>query len=328
MRRIKHLLRSRPPTRTKAGVFGRHLRRAYQAARCWSISLSISVPVLLILAQPSDLFSAPQPSVENAGVGNAKTAQAFANYVRAIDVRNNSELQRGADLLWIDRLPETARKRDYTDLAQGGVELQQRSKLESGSEFRCPDCMIHHWEGVVFIRGARLDDVLRVLQDYDHHAEYYAPDVARSKIESREGDHFRIFLRFRRQKVITVVLNTEHDVVYTRDSASRAHSRSTATHIAEVENPGKPNEREKPRESDNGFLWGMETWWRMEEKDHGVYVQSEVVSLTRNIPVGLSWMVGPFVTAVPKESLTFTLEATRKAVLARLRATNSNGLVR
>ncbi|PYU03932.1 MAG: hypothetical protein DMG34_11785, partial [Acidobacteria bacterium] len=257
-----------------------------------SLSLSTSIPFLLILVQPANLFSGPQPSV-----GNAKMAEAFANYVRATEARNNSELQRGTDLLWIDRLPEAARKRSYTDLAQGAVELQQRRKLASGSEFHCPDCMIHHWEGVVFIPGARLDDVLRVLEDYDRHAEYYAPDVARSKIESRDGDHFRIFLRFRRQKVITVVLNTEHDVVYTRDSASRAHSRSSATHIAEVENPGKPDEREKPRESDNGFLWGMETWWRMEEKDHGVYVQSEVVSLTRNIPVGLGWMIGPFVTA-------------------------------
>ena len=72
----------------------------------------------------------------------------------------------------------------------------------------------------------------------------------------------------------------------------------------------------------------METWWRMEEKDSGVYVQSEIVSLTRNIPVGLGWMVGPFVTAVPKESMTFTLEATRKAVLKQLRSNNSSGLVR
>jgi hypothetical protein len=328
MSRTKHLPRCGPPTRLKAGVFGRHVLRAGQAARCWQLSLSISIPLLVILVQPGNLFSAPQPSTGNASVGNAKTAEAFANYVRATEARNHSELQRGTDLLWIDRLPEAARKRSYTDLAQGGVELQQRRKLESGSEFHCPDCMIHHWEGVVFIPGARLDDVLRVLEDYDRHAEYYAPDVARSKIESRDGEHFRIFLRFRRQKVITVVLNTEHDVVYTRDSASRAHSRSTATHIAEVENPGKPDEREKPRESDNGFLWGMETWWRMEEKDQGVYVQSEVVSLTRNIPVGLGWMIGPFVTAVPKESLTFTLEATRKAVLARLRASKSGGLVR
>ena len=176
--------------------------------------------------------------------------------------------------------------------------------------------MIHHWEGLVFIPGARLEDVLRLLEDYDHHAEYYAPDVARSRIDARDDDHFRVFLRFRRQKVITVVLNTEHEITYYRDTTFRAHSRSSATHVAEVENPGKSNEREKPREEDNGFLWGMETWWRMEEKDNGVYLQSEVVSLSRDIPAGLGWMIGPFVTAVPKESLLFTLEATKKAVLS------------
>jgi hypothetical protein len=46
-------------------------------------------------------------------------------------------------------------------------------------------------------------------------------------------------------------------------------------------------------------------------------VQSEGVSLTRDIPVGLGWMIGPFITSIPKETLTFTLEATRKAVLKR-----------
>jgi hypothetical protein len=55
----------------------------------------------------------------------------------------------------------------------------------------------------------------------------------------------------------------------------------------------------------------------MEERNGGVYVQSEVVSLTRDIPTGLGWMIKPFVTSIPKESLTFTLEASRQAVLAR-----------
>jgi hypothetical protein len=229
-------------------------------------------------------------------------------------------LQRGKDLLWVDSLPEAARKKAYADLSRGEIQLEQRTTRESGREIPCPECMIHHWEGLVFIPGARLGDVLGVLEDYNHHAEYYAPDVVRSQIEVRDGDHYRVFLRFRRQKVITVVLNTEHEINYYRDSAVGAHSRSSATHVAEVEDPGKLKEREKPREEDNGFLWGMETWWRMEEKDHGVYVQSEVVSLSRDVPAGLGWMIGPFVTAVPKESLTFTLEATRKAVLARLRA--------
>jgi hypothetical protein len=117
--------------------------------------------------------------------------------------------------------------------------------------------------------------------------------------------------------VITVVLDTEHDVRYFQDSETRAHSRSSALRIAEVENPGARDEREKIPGQDNGFLWRMETWWRMEEGDGGVYVQSEVASLTRDIPTGLGWLIGPFVTSVPKESLTFTLEATRKAAEAR-----------
>ena len=148
----------------------------------------------------------------------------------------------------------------------------------------------------------------------------YAPDVERSKIESREGDHFRVFLRFRRHKVITVVLNTEHEVQYFHDGPGKAHSRSSAARIAELENPGKSDEREKIPGDDGGFMWRMETWWRMEEHDGGVYVQSEVASLTRDIPTGLGWMIKPFVTGIPKESLTFTLEATRKAVAAHLSA--------
>jgi hypothetical protein len=118
--------------------------------------------------------------------------------------------------------------------------------------------------------------------------------------------------------VITVVLNTEHEIDYFRDSPERAHSRSSAVRIAEVENAGNSDEREKPPGDDGGFLWRMETWWRMEEGDGGVYVQSEVVSLTRDIPVVLSWMIKPFVTSIPKETLTATLVATRKAVQGRM----------
>jgi len=261
--------------------------------------------------------AAPRPATSF----KAKTEQAFAVYVQATDARNQAELGRGRDLLWVDALPEAARNRAYKALAQGEVQIEQRSTKYADREIRCPDGMIHHWEGLILIPGARLDDVLRVLQDYDHHSLYYAPDVAGSRIEARDGDRFRVFLRFRRQKVITVVLNTGHDVTYFRDAPDRAHSRSSATRIAEVENPGKPGEREKLREDDNGFLWGMETWWRMREGDGGVYVQSEVVSLTRDIPAGLGWLIGPFITSIPKDTLTFTLEATRKAVQAEMGTT-------
>jgi len=247
----------------------------------------------------------------------ADTQEAFERYAKLVDTRNDAELRRGTDLLWIDGLPGEQHAEAYTALKRGEVQIGKLEILDNGKPIACPGGMIHHWTGVVFIPRAKLEDVLSVLEDYDKHSVYYAPDVEKSKIESREGDHLRVFLRFRRHKVITVVLDTEHDVQYFHDGAGKAHSRSSAVRIAEVENAGKSDEREKTPGDDGGFMWRMETWWRMEERDGGVYVQSEVASLTRDVPTGLGWMIKPFVTGIPKESLTFTLQATRKAVEGR-----------
>ena len=270
----------------------------------------------------SDIAAAdPAPSVVVADPAplqlKSSTVDAFNRYVQLTEARSDAELKRGRGLLWIDGLPESERTKAYEDLKRGAVKMRKMETLDDGRAVETPGGLIHHWVGLAFIPGTKLQDVLEVLQDYNQHAVYYAPDVERSKLESRDGDHFRVFLRFRRHKIVTVALNTEHDVRYFRDSATRAHSRSSAVRIAQVENAGKSDEREKTPGDDDGFLWRMETWWRVIESDGGVYVQSEVVSLTRNIPAGLGWLIGPFVTSIPKETLAFTMEATRKAVVAK-----------
>jgi hypothetical protein len=281
-------------------------------------SLMVRAAVLLaLLAGPCLAARAARPSEPASVKLKEETDAAFQHYLQLTEARNAEELKRGSNLLWIDSLPGSQRAAAYAELKRGDVKMEKLETREHGEPIRCPGGMIHHWVGLIFIPGAKLDEVLGILEDYDRHSAYYAPDVERSKLESRDGDHFRVFLRFRRHKVITVVLSTEHDVQYYRDSSERAHSRSSAVRIAEVENPGKSDEREKMPGDDGGFLWRMETWWRMEERDGGVYVQSEVASLTRNIPTGLGWLIGPFVTSIPRESLTFTLEATRKAVVAQ-----------
>jgi len=281
-------------------------------------SLMEGAALLLALLAGPCLAARAAPAADPASVKlKEETDAAFQHYLQLTEARNAEELKRGSNLLWIDSLPGSQRAAAYAELKRGDVKMEKLETREHGEPIRCPGGMIHHWVGLIFIPGAKLDEVLGILEDYDRHAAYYAPDVERSKLESRDGDHFRVFLRFRRHKVITVVLNTEHDVQYYRDSSERAHSRSSAVRIAEVENPGKSEEREKMPGDDGGFLWRMETWWRMEERDGGVYVQSEVASLTRNIPTGLGWLIGPFVTSIPRESLTFTLEATRKAVVAQ-----------
>jgi hypothetical protein len=282
---------------------------SYTRSQRFAVALSrtsaLATTLTLLLALPAT----PAASVQLAG----DTQAAFDRYVRLTDSRNDTELRDAKQFLWIDSLAPVERDASYAALRQGEVRMSRLETKDAGSALDCPGGLIHHWAGAIFIPGVTVDDVLRILQDYDHESTYYAPDVERSKLESRDGDHFRAFLRFRRKKVITVVLNTEHDIHYFRDSPAQAHSRSSATRIAQVENPGTPREREKTPGDDDGFLWKMETWWRVKGADGGVYVQSEVVSLTRAIPAGLGWLVGPFITSIPKETLAFTLQATRKA---------------
>ncbi len=244
------------------------------------------------------------------------TLQGYHDYVSKVEARNREGLSQGA-FLWIDELPEAERTRAYTKLKQDGVVMKRVGKEEAEGAAKLSGGMIHDWESMIFIPGARLDQVLGVLQDYNKHSQYYAPDVESAKIESHEGDHFRVYMRFRRKKIVTVVLNTEQDVMYFRDTATREHSRSSAVRIREVASPGTKGEREKSPEEENGFLWQMDTWWRMEERDGGVYVQNEAVTLTRDIPAGLGWLIGPFVTSIPKETLEFTMNATREAVLGK-----------
>lgn len=263
---------------------------------------------LLIVGGTTGDLSAGAPAVREA------TLRGFREYVGKVETRNQGALGKGP-FLWIDELPEPQRTRAYKKLKLGGVEMRNLGNHDEAAGGKLPGGMIHDWQGLVFIPGAKLDQVVSVLQDYNKHSVYYAPDVESARIEMREGDHFRVHMRFRRKKIVTVVLNTEQDVTYYRDSATREYSRSTAVRIREVADPGTKEEKEKSPEEENGFLWQMETWWRMEERGGGVYVQNEAVTLTRDIPAGLGWLIGPFVISIPKETLEFTMNATREAVL-------------
>ncbi|MBI3483727.1 MAG: hypothetical protein HY012_01045, partial [Acidobacteria bacterium] len=63
--------------------------------------------------------------------------------------------------------------------------------------------------------------------------------------------------------------------------------------------------------------------WRYLERDGGTYIQLESVTLSRDIPVILDWLIRPFVEGVPRESVTFTLGTTRKALIDRHASTTA-----
>lgn len=214
-------------------------------------------------------------------------------------------------LLRVDGLPDDQRKLEYEKLRRGEVITEHVQTLDQSRSISMPSGMVHHWMGTVFIPGVSLKQTLAFLQDYDNQYKFYSPDVQSSRLIKRSDDDFTVFLRLRKTKVITVILNTEYDVKYSVLDATQATSVSRSTRISEVENAGKPGEKEKPVGDDGGFMWRLNSYWRFAERDGGVYIQLEAISLTRDIPTGLGWLVGPFVTSIPKESLIFTLTRTR-----------------
>ena len=251
-----------------------------------------------------------------------KTVDAFQHYVQLTEAQIDAECARQGQYLWVERLPQDRRAAAGAQLRAGEVVIERLETPDPsgpGYQTTVPDGMIHHWIGTVFIPGATLAQTLALEQDYDHHQEYFRPDVMRSKILRHQGNDFTIALRLYKKKVITTVLDTEHEVHYEMVDSTHAFSRSRTTRIQEVVNAGGKDERLDPVGHDRGFLWRMNTYWRFEQKDGGAYVECQSISLTRDIPAGLRWLITSYVTSVPRESLAFTLATTRSAVLGRIK---------
>lgn len=159
----------------------------------------------------------------------------------------------------------------------------------------------------MFIRGATFAQMLAVLQDYENRKNICKPDVRDSKLLEHNGNEFKVYLRLYRKSLVTVVVNMNLDIQCTQLERTRAMSRSYSTRIAELENAGKPEEHELPVGKDHGYIWRLYSYWRVEEKDGGVYVQVESIALSRSIPWVLAWLINPLTKSVPREILSHLL---------------------
>jgi hypothetical protein len=217
---------------------------------------------------------------------NPKTDQAFDDYRKAVEAKLDSRPRFPSGLRpgQIEIVP--ASNRGYTDVKDG---------------------MIHDWVAATVVPGATVDKTLAVLQNYAAYKNIYSPDVSDSKLLRREGDVWHIYLRMVKKKVFTVVLNGEFDVEYRPLGNNRWSVLSRSTRIAEVD-----GDRELPHGTGRGFLWRLNTYWLIEPRPEGVYLECRTISLSRGVSFGRN-LVEPFLTSVPRESLEDTMEATLRA---------------
>ncbi len=236
-----------------------------------------------------------------------QTAEAFDRYIAATDVRMQPRWS-GEHFLWFDDSPEIRGR-----LLGGSVVAQP---VQGNGIVNIPGGLIQDWMGAVFVPKTTLQEVLRLVQDYPQHPQIYKPDVTEVKVLSHTGQDYFIHTRVVKAKFfVSAVLNIDNQIHYVTLDSKRVYSRSASQRVVEIENPGKENERELPPGHDRGLMWRINGYWFFEESDGGVFITTESITLTRDIPFLMSKLLSPIVHELPAEALKNSLEQTRKAIV-------------
>ena len=245
-----------------------------------------------------------------------QTVRAFDAYARAVEDRGRRELSAGRGFLSSDFQDRALAPALRRAIVAGNVPITRVSEQDRDArEIEVPDGLINHWRGAILVPHANLDQVLAELRS-PQTRRHVQDDVLESRVLWRRGDESQIFLKLMRRKIVTVTFNTEHHVRYVRLSPTTAYSQSVSTRIAEIDNAGTPEEREKPVGTDRGFMWRLHSYWRYEQVPEGVIIELESLTLSRDIPAVVKFIAGPIIDAIARESMTRTLESVRGRLLA------------
>lgn len=261
------------------------------------ISLSRRVLLLAILFIAASAPAICEPS--------AAATAAFNTYIGALESRVAQQHSSAAAYI----VPVNPAQQ--SQLRQGQLIID---RINPQPDPNPPGALIHHWRGTAFAPGAKAADFERVLSDITHYPQYFAPQILRARLLSPQDGHLQVSMRVRQHHVLTVVLDTTYDVTRGQLDPQHGFSISRSTQISEIASPGTPSEHALKPEDDHGFLWRLNTYWTCEERDGGLYMQIETVSLTRSIPAALAWAIKPYIESVPRDSIEFTLGRTRDAL--------------
>lgn len=201
--------------------------------------------------------------------------------------------------------------------ARDRVERQLRSGIllvepVHGGTWDAGGALLHHWRGTAFVPGATAPDMLALVRDPGHLARYYAPQVVASHALPAEGKTTSL-IRFKKQKIVTVILDAQFEG-RSELIGNAGYSYSRSVHIWQIDHPGTAQEQRRREGRDDGFLWRLNSYWSFLEAPDGLFIECEAVSLTRDVPLGLGWLLMPVIQSLPRESLQFTLSTTRNVL--------------
>lgn len=232
------------------------------------------------------------------------TLQAFDEYVARAKARTDASGATG--FLWVDSSPASLhRVRDGAIVAAP----------VGHTPLKVPGGLIHDWIGAEFIPNTTTADVLAMVHDYGRYRDFYAPLVIDSKTLAHDGDDYRFrLLMMNRALFSKSALDGDYVESFVTLQNQRCYSFAHSTSIRQIDHYGEPNENLLPDGEGSGYIWRLFSISKFEQRDGGVYVELEVIALSRGIPASLHWLVDPIVRRVAKGSLLTSLDKTRAAV--------------
>ena len=234
-----------------------------------------------------------------------ETQQAWNEYIQTA---NAQMLDRTSGVfLWVDEVPERSRS-----VHDGKVFVSQ---IGQQNPKPVPNGLVHDWIGAAFIPDARMEDVLSAARDYAHYSEFYKPNVIDSKPLGTSGacDKYSMLL-VNPEVIASTALEGDYEACYHQLDDQRWYSIARTTRLQEVRRYGQSGAEELPSDQGSGYMWRIYSLTRFEERDGGVYVEVEVIVLSRDIPVALRWVVNPIVRRISKNAMLVSLRQMQEAV--------------
>ena len=236
-----------------------------------------------------------------------ETKAAWDAYLQAANAAMQARLQPGAHFLWLDEDPGRAERIRTQGAYIAPVGPHIPKKVPSG--------LIHDWLGVGFVPNVKIEDIERVVRDYDRYKEIYKPGVIDSISHGTDGGKDLFSMRLVNKSVVAkTALDTDCEASYFRVDDRHWYGVSNTTHIQEVDKFGTPGQKTLPEDHGTGLIWRLSSITRLEERDGGVYAELEAIALSRDIPAEFRMFVTPIVRRVSRDSLATSLHQTKVAI--------------
>jgi len=172
-----------------------------------------------------------------------------------------------------------------------------------------PDGFIHHWIGAELIPNAKVGAVEKALEDYDHYAQIYSPDLKLASAKKIGPRNYDVRLITERVEGLLHFAFDMHSRVNFRQVAGDSLIESRSYMIRESDSGHAPYTDLMPEGSDHGILWRLNSYWRLRQAGTSVYAECQAISLSRRPLFGTLTQVKNRA----RESLAFTLQKTAVA---------------